>query len=232
MSFGSDESGGGYNRQSREYSKNPSLETYLKLRTEQPTAEIEISTLGGIDALFAMQSELKKHGFDPDIIVKTFDADLQAISEVSLLIMSKLVERKKLESEGENQLISRGKAVPDKLIDWLICVMLDALSWTDNLEIPRGLIVLLQHRLGGLSSTYRQLVSTHSLRRNALWFAAQIIARGNEPTLKDIAELLNVAPSTVTRWFSAGEFKEEADVLAKNFDSEGNFIGLSLGGKK
>lgn len=228
MSYGTAENGKGWNDETLEYKRSPSIEAYLKLRRDNPESEIEIATLGGIDALFAMREELEDHGFDPNIVVQTLDADHDAICKVSLQIMQKLTDKRELESKGESHLISRGKAVPDKLVDWLICVMLDALSWNDDLEIPRDLIVLIQHRIGGLSSSYRRAIQAHDGRRNAIWIGAQFIARKQELTLKGVAHVLGVSTSTVMRWFPEDSFHEECEEQAKFFDSDGKFIGLEL----
>jgi hypothetical protein len=62
MSFGSRTDGGrGYNDESLAYKRNPTLENYLKIRRENPSAEIEIAVLGGIDPMFALEDEFKRY---------------------------------------------------------------------------------------------------------------------------------------------------------------------------
>ena len=89
--FGSDENG--FNAFSKRYKENPSIAHYLKLRREHPEAEIEISVSGGIDHLFFMQSELQRFGIDPQLVASVLDANSEAISEISLLLLEKLVQR-------------------------------------------------------------------------------------------------------------------------------------------
>lgn len=210
----------------RAYKDNPSLANYLQLRTAHPAEEIEVGLIGGLDPLFAMAQELEQHGFDPGLVAAAMDADHDATSRLSLLIIHKLVEADKLLAAGETQLVRRGLAVPDKLIDWLICAMLDAMSWTGELHLHRDLIVLIRERLGSVSSYYQQVVDTHQRRQEAKWLGAQIKARGVNPSLRLVAETMGVAPSTVMRWFPGNTFQVEVDQLSKIFDSEGNLLPI------
>jgi hypothetical protein len=84
--YGSEEYGG-FNELSKSYKENPSIEQYVKLRRENPDAEIEISVMGGLDPLFAMEPELKKYGFDPDLVACIMDAAPDAQKELSLQFM-------------------------------------------------------------------------------------------------------------------------------------------------
>lgn len=115
--FGSDEKGG-FNEVSRAYKLDPSIEHYVKLRRENPEAEIEVKIVGGIDQLFYLEPELRRYGIDPELVASALDANEQAISELSLHIMEKMIEARKSASGGKTHLVSRGLAIPDKLIDW------------------------------------------------------------------------------------------------------------------
>src|SRR5262249_40340142 len=72
---------GNYNASTRAYKDNPSIELYLKLRREDPDNEIEISFLGGLEALSCLEPKLRKFGFDPQLVASIMDADPDAISE-------------------------------------------------------------------------------------------------------------------------------------------------------
>lgn len=225
MSFGSGPKGG-YNAASLAYKENPTIENYVRLRKENPEAEIEISVLGGIDALFAMQEELQRFGFDPNEIPAVLDADPEAISALSLNLLERLVEAKNLAKSGETQTVRRGLTVPNKLIDWLICLMLEATSWSDREDIHRDLIVLIKERLGGSNSQYIQAVESHEMKQRAVWFAAQLIARGDEVSMRRIASALSLSPSTLSRWFSETSFLDEAQKLSAGFDENGKLRPL------
>lgn len=228
-SFGSGE-GGGYNKVSTEYKFDPSIENYVRLRRADPNAEIEVSVIGGFDSMFYMRDELENYGIDPDLLGGILDADEDAISEIALCLMEKMIEARQLEKDGETHLIRRGMAVPEKLIDWVISCSLDAMSWNDELTIPRDLIVLIRERLGGSQMQYEQEGKIRQNKTNAAMIAGQLVARGVVPTFKIIGQTLGVAPSTVMRWFGPGEFEQARDRWATRFDKDGN--PLPLGTKR
>lgn len=215
------EEGGGYNAVSKAYKKDPSIELYVKLRREDPDAEIEVSVIGGIEQLFYLEPELGKYGFDPALVAGAMDADPDAISELSLQLMEKMIGAKELAKSGQTHLARRGLAVPDKLINWLIACMLDALSWTDELYIPRDLIVLIRERLGGSNPEYVQASHAHQMRSDAISAGGQLLARGVKPSFRMLAEAFGVAPSTVKRWFPNGEFMQEVERRSAWFDKDG-----------
>lgn len=223
--FGSSEAGG-FNETTRKYKADPSIENYVRLRRENPEAEIEVSVVGGFESMFYMRDELARYDIDPELLGGILDADQDAISEMALRLMEKIIEAQAIADDGETHLIRRGLAIPEKLIDWIICCSLDALSWTDNLMIPRDLIVLVRERLGGSNLHYEKAGEIRQNKQNAALIAGQLMARGINPTFKIIGEALKVAPSTVKRWFEPGEFEQERDVYAKWFDKDGNLSPL------
>lgn len=226
MSYGSNPTGG-FNEASLSFKEDPTLENYLALRRADPAAEIEVSFLGGLDAMFAMEAELAKFGFEVEKIVPVLDADVDAISALSMELIARIVETRKLIAEGETQLVRRGLALPDKLINWLICLMLNGMSWKDELELPRELVVLICDRLGGTSSSYLQTVETAEARSNARMIAASLKAQGLDHSLRRVAEILKISPSTLSRWFEPGEFEIETEKLSHLFDRNGRMKPLS-----
>lgn len=223
--YGSDQEGD-FNAFSMAYKKDPSIENYVKLRRENPDGEIEVAVIGGIDQLFCIESELRKFGIDASLVAGALDADQAAISELSLQLMEKLIEARELAQAGETHLVRRGLAIPDKLVNWIIACSLDAMSWSDNLEISRDLIVLIRERLGGSNPHYEQASRVHELKMNAAIIGGQLKAQGINPTLKVLADALAVVPSTVKRWFEDGEFEREIERWSRLFDEDGNPIPI------
>ena len=223
--FGSDD-GGGFNEFSKAYKKNPSIENYVKLRRENPDAEIEVAVIGGIEQLFSMEQELRRYGFDPKLVAGVMDANSAAISKISLQLMEKMIEARSLAKAGRTHLVRRKLAVPEKLIDWIISCALDSLSWNDDLYIPRDLIVLIRERLGGSNPEYKQASRVRERKSNAAIVGGQLRARGIKPTFKMLGDAFGVAPSTVKRWFRPGEFERETGFWSKSFDEDGNLIPL------
>jgi len=225
--FASTESGG-YNQITIAYKLDPTIEHYLKLRKEHPDGEIEVAIHGGIDQLFYMESELARYGISADEFVSVFDCDDATISRFSLFFMEKIVEARKLLKAGETHLVRRGLAVPDKLIDWFITCSLDAMSWSDQLEMNRDLIVLIRERLGGPFPEYEVGSQVHEKKQNAAIMGGSLKAQGIKPSLRLIAKLMRVNPTTVMRWFDQGEFERQVDRYATWFNPDGSMRGLGI----
>jgi hypothetical protein len=223
--YGSDASG--FNELSKEYKKNPSIENYLKLRRDHPDGEIEVSILGGIEQLEYMEAELERFGIDAMLFAGLLDADRGAISEVALILLEKLVERDRELKKGKTHLARRGEAIPDKLVDWIIGCALDALSWNDDLHIPRDLIVLIRERLTGSSPEYERASNANQMRLDAEILGGQLLAQGVQPTFRLMGQLLDVEASTVKRWFPEGDFLERAKIHARGFDETGQMRPFS-----
>lgn len=218
------EIGNGVNEITKEYKGEPTIENYVRLRRANPNADIEVSVIGGFDSMFYMRSELERYGIDPELLGGVLDADPEAINEISLRLMEKMIEARQVEQSGETHLIRRGLAVPDKLIDWVICCSLDGLSWNDELTLSRDLIVLIRERLGGSNPQYEQEGVVRRNKHNAEMLAGQLKAQGVTPTFRSLGRLLGVAPSTVKRWFQPGELEQARDRWAKCFGEDGKLL--------
>ncbi|MEP3073231.1 helix-turn-helix domain-containing protein [Maricaulis sp.] len=225
MVYGSDESGR-FNTFSLAYKDNPSIENYVHLRRSNPEAEIEISTLGGFDAVVAMRSEFEPYGFTVEELMKVLDADQATLSEVSLRLLEELVRQKTLIEGGESHLVSRGKAIPNKLIDWVIALALEALSWNDSGQTNRDLIVLINERLVGTQPHFATSFRTRRQREGAIRIGASMVAQGKKPSIRKAAEVLGLAPSTVSRWFKPGEYQAECNEMSAMFQQDGRLKPL------
>jgi hypothetical protein len=199
--FGTEPGKRGFNDLTREYKESPTIENYVRLRREHPRGEVEISTTGGIEFLSAQEEDLRAQGLDPNVIIRLFDADLEAQAEISLLLLQKLIERDNLHKSGETHIVSRKKVVSDTIINYLIGCALDGMSWADNLEITRELIVLIKQQLGTLTSQYEIEQERLNRRSQAKWIAAQLLNQGKTPTYRNIGRVLGVQASTVMRCF-------------------------------
>ena len=213
---------GGWTPESLSYKDNPTIENYVALRRGNPDAEIEVHIHGGVDQLWSAEDELRKYGIDPDKFVSVFDADQDVISFYALFFLERMIEARNLERQGETHLIARELAVPDKLIDWFITCALDAGSFYESLEIHRDLIVLIKERLGGPFSEYEMQSKVKEKRQSAAWIAGSMRAQGVTPSLRKVAQILKVAPSTVKRWFKPGEFEAEAEIWSHHFNPDGS----------
>jgi DNA-binding transcriptional regulator YhcF (GntR family) len=62
----------------------------------------------------------------------------------------------------------------------------------------------------------------HEKKMNALWIAGSLKALGAKPSIRELAKAMNVAPTTLMRWFEPGEFEREVERRSKWFDSDGS----------
>ncbi|MEW6769468.1 MAG: hypothetical protein AB1342_15700 [Pseudomonadota bacterium] len=212
---------------SKVYKANPSIEKYLELRASYPDNQIEVALFGGIEHAFKNQEEIEKLGIAVEDYLGILDADQNCISKVCLHLLASLAKRKNLKAAGQTQLGRRGKTIPDQMIDWLICCMLESESWNGTLELNRDLIVLIRHRLMPGKSTFEQLLSVKTQRSNAAHIGGQLIAMGRVASFRKIGEIMGVEPSTVKRWFkSKEEFDQECAPYSRWYDEKGNMLPL------
>ena len=195
----------------RNYNFDASLKNYVRLRRKHPNVELDITNTGGLDFGFFRQQELEAHHIEPILVVHCLDADLAAHSQLSLLLMEKILERKGLQKAGNTHIVSRKLAISDLLVNNLIGVMLDSLHWNGELEICADLTVLIKHQLGLEGSQYRQEQRQKEYRNTAISIILRFIQNKQNPTLRKVANLMNVDATTVMRWLGEGDWLEEAN---------------------
>ena len=93
------------------YQEEPTLENYIRLRREVPEAEIDIALFGGIDPLFHLEPELRKHDIDPQIVYGASDAFVPDMDELSLRLMECLAARDKLPKSVPRHIEMRRNAI-------------------------------------------------------------------------------------------------------------------------
>jgi hypothetical protein len=113
--------------------------------------------------------------------------------------LEKICERKELEKSGKKHLLSRGMAISDSLIDFLIWGALEA-SITCGMPIPRDLFILIRERLGTAASNQMQ-ADLHQKRSDAVQAAVMLILEDKQPTMRALGRILGVAHTTVADWF-------------------------------
>ena len=205
---------------SKAYKADPSIELYVEMRREYPKMLIEVATSASMDWLLVNGDLLESYGIHPRIVAGCLDANPEDIEELSLLLMENFILRRKFEAEGKTHVQSREEIITDGLANYLISMMLDALDWNDDLDIPRDLIVLIKHQFNADISAEKRKFEVHEKRTHALWNAAHSRASGRSCSMRDVAKFMNVSPSTVARWFPNGEFEEEVEKLKRMFESD------------
>jgi hypothetical protein len=157
--------------------------------------------------------KLAEHGILRDTILGVLDADDDATSELCLQLMELLIYREQA-SHAESHLVSRGRAISDQFVNFLINMILDAREWVGVLSVPRDLIVLIRHQLGNsLWELEMEEQQRSDMRFNVLMEGVKIAVTGKKPSLRDMGKASRVNASTVMRWIPAAQM-EQLDRLA------------------
>src|SRR5262249_3838111 len=127
----------GYDRLTKLFQRNPTIENYVALRRAHPGKIIGVTFSGGMEWLFQNAEMLKRFEIDPELVAGAMDCDPRDISELSLLLMERLISREKALKSGRSQLVSRKKAISDRLVNYLITVVLDSMEWQGRLFFSR-----------------------------------------------------------------------------------------------
>jgi hypothetical protein len=195
----------------------PSLENYLQLRRSISEAELDVAVSGGMEAVFVLDSELKKHGINPNLVAGALNAFEPDIDELSLRLMECLVAKDKLPKSGPGYIEKRHQAIGDALVDYLIVTMLEAMEWNKSnpIVIPPSLIVLIRDRLCGPSPDWDKLIRSKLEQENAAFLAAQHFKPGEKISYGKLARLAGVSPSTAARWLADPLFQQILDHCRK-----------------
>ena len=92
--------------------------------------------------------------------------------------MERLIERKRLETNGETHLQSRGNGISDALVGHLIIAMMEVLQ-QDGLEPKASLVLLVREQLGGASTEIYKSHTKWLGRNRAVFLGMQIKRRGD-----------------------------------------------------
>ena len=103
------------------FDEDPLIESYIAFRRFAPGCDTEIYRFAGVDPLQFLGQELKNGRLDRWLVCGALGGDDRDIDEVCLQLMERLIERKRLEAQGETHLQGRGKGISDALVDHLIC---------------------------------------------------------------------------------------------------------------
>lgn len=198
----------------RIFKNNPTIEHYLELRKEHPHKEIELSTNIDLDWAYENRGLLFENGIDYLLMNEAICGDKNAISTISLILLQKIADRDKLKKAGETQLVARKIAISDKFINYLIAIMFDSLSWNNDLETPRDLIMLNKRQLlGSEMPALTQNKKSKEIKSKAISNAARLLESDGKISIRKVANSLGVNVTTISRMFSDNEIEIRASAL-------------------
>jgi hypothetical protein len=179
------------------YEKQQSLETFLRLACEFPGVEIRVPPL--FHDPFFLNPEMAKYGINPDLISTFGDDIVVSIDKLSLRLIELLVDRTKLPK--------RQDAITDPLVNCLIVIMLDNLSYF-GLDLPAPFLLLIRDRLCGPAPDHRQAYKSSKLRDLAIRVVA---AETNKMSVRALAASIGISKTTASRWLGEADFHREVE---------------------
>ena len=187
---------------------DPSIRNYLDIRACYPEKEPPQAVFMGIDPLYAMRDDLEKWGIDLVLVASVMDADRQAVDMLSIKLLSLIDDRQRLTNEGNTTLQSRGISVPNSLVDYLIVIMFEAMEQYDEPHAVGALNFLVRQRLGGARMAMHQSFKKNDRKSAVVALMASAKRLGWNTSLREMAKICKVQPSSISRLFKPGELEE------------------------
>jgi hypothetical protein len=188
-----------------------SIKTYLKLREDFPDRKISPSRVSHFNLLFILDEQLKEFGIDGSMLAGILDGSIEAIDTVCLNLLRLLDKERQGITDGETHLQSRGLAPSGSTYGVIVCMCLEALEERGDRPTIPSLNFLIQQLLLPGKPSHIKTLEAKNLRYNTLFAAAHFLEKGKTPSLRSIARILGVAPSTISRMFPDNSFIAQAE---------------------
>jgi hypothetical protein len=198
------------------YREEPTIQNYVRVRRSFPEVEIEVSQFAGIDALFAFEDKYRAFGIDPDLIAAALDANEPSIDALCLHLLELLIVREKLPKDGPKHIEKRRNAISDSIVNYLISQMLEAFDWhQETFRIPASLVVLLRHKLCGVTPDLHEEYLSRERRHNAALVLGQKLKPHERLSINRVAAILGIPRSTAARWLNDKDFRHRVETRRK-----------------
>jgi hypothetical protein len=201
------------------FQKEPSIDNYVALRRYAPRVDEEIYRFAAVEPLTFLSHELERLGLNSWLVCGALDGNDRDADELCLQILERIISRNQLEAQGHTHLQGRGNVISDGLISHLIVALVEALQ-RHSLEPMPSLVLLIREQLGGANTDIYKSFSKWESMNRAIILGMQLRRRGVRPSVRPVAAIMGVQPSTVSRWFPKGDF------LQKVADTEAWFVDL------
>jgi len=200
------------------YECEPTLANYLRFRRAFRGADTEIGWLRDFEPA-SIETELRQFGIDPWLVSDALEGAADKIDELALQLMEQLVERERLEKNGKSHLQSRKLVISDGLIDFLAVAALQASAASDE-GIPPSLVVLIGDRLAGSTPDRHKEFLREQRKKEAIARAAINLPK-EKVSIRRVAAMMDVEPSTVSRWFPDSDLAHQVEVFRRSIDALG-----------
>jgi hypothetical protein len=176
-----------------------------------------IWSFGGSDFCFNYHAEFEKFDISGQALAGCMDADTEIIRKTCRKILAAIQESREQSESGNTHLVSRGIGISSTAVRAFILATLDAKERYGNNEIIPELYFLLSQALfPGEPEVEATRLSTELKIRCGVLACAYRFKHGKYPSYRKLANVLDVAPSTISRMF---EKREELEAIAETFSS-------------
>lgn len=198
------------------FKSDPTPANYVRLRRANPKTLFRTEQFGGLEPVLAIEADFISAGIETGLVMGVVDADEGRINALSLQLLEKLASRDAGSGADRGKLWKGKEGNP--LVDYLICIMIDSIEWNGKEMLPRDLAMLIKERMKGSRADLHARAKTREKKSQAVFVAAQMINRGEKPTLEAVSKIIGVDKTTVRRYFEGrtSEFIQKAKALAKN----------------
>lgn len=130
---------------------SPTIENWLACR--KAGLRPNLISYNGLDLMWGDEFPLNDYGISKSLFVGMLDLQEEYIEKISLLLIEDVIKSKALRQRGSSQISRRRLVIPEEVIDWLICQMVDCYRWHDEEKLSSDLLALIRFRLApGASS--------------------------------------------------------------------------------
>lgn len=180
------------------------IDDYLELRRRVPGRDINLflfhhqfpgdEPFKGLDFLFLLEDDFKKHDISADDYVDMLDGDLEAIDRLCLQTLAAISKRQK-NAPHTPHAMANGEVIGDALVGHMLVIMAETLS-IYQLPIIRSFQILLKVATGAFNSEHKKAREL----KDKKFMAAAMLAENPDLSDRQLAKKLGVNASTVNRW--------------------------------
>lgn len=201
------------------------LAEYRRLHRDVPDASRPLVVKNRLNSLKARQAELKHRGVDVELLFEVLrsnavDPDTQEIrgssverqiDELSLQMLQAIEQDVCTRRQSSGAYARTGAVLPDNLINEFALALAEHVH-SDGLELPVGLLSLLQVRLDPdlANPSYRSSMEEKRAQ------AVVAVARDPSISTRELAAEANIDQSTASRWQNEPKFQRQVEQIRRD----------------
>lgn len=196
-----------------DYTARPSLRKYLRLRKKFPEMEIEINAVTNLNSVLLLKDDFKKENIEPDLVEQALLGSVDGIEALAMRVLELLVLKSLIPKSGPGHIQLRRRSISEAMINYLIVLMMEAFDWNKSIgRMPRSLVLLVQHHLGGASSDLNATYLARERRSNLIDEVAELLRPGEKLSIRTLARIAGMPRGTAAHWLADNEFKRSIEI--------------------